>query len=108
MANAGTWTMVEIRCASCGTMFGVSNGLNDLRNADGGLFYCPNGHGQLYGRSVAKRKEEAEASAAAWEAEAQRLLEVCDGLRDQVAALKRAAAGGPGVSWWKRVARSGR
>ncbi len=38
----------RVNCCVCGTPFCMESQLNERRHSDGKLFYCPNGHDQLY------------------------------------------------------------
>jgi len=44
--------MVLVDCANCGTPFAMTELLNDRRRTDGGSFYCPNGHCNVYKESA--------------------------------------------------------
>ena len=50
-----TVTLVVMDCAQCGVVFAISDRLNTSRKESGESFYCPNGHGMTYGKSVADR-----------------------------------------------------
>jgi hypothetical protein len=87
-----TETMHSERCCTCLIWFEVPDAMHERRKADGQLFYCPNGHGQHYTASVASQLATVTAERDEWQKEAERLLEQCDLLRAQLAALQRAPA----------------
>ena len=75
-------------CASCGITFVMDPRLHELRQRDGGYFWCPNGHPQAFVSpkqpEVEKLREAlsvTERERAAWEAEAVRLLGELDAYR---------------------------
>ena len=39
-------------CYRCGIHFGLPDDFDDCRRKDGGIFYCPNGHPQIYSDSI--------------------------------------------------------
>lgn len=43
-------------CPSCAVVFGITEDLEARRRADGGKFYCPNGHWMTFGESEAERE----------------------------------------------------
>lgn len=43
-------SLVTVECFSCAVVFAMPQYLKDSRLYDGGTFYCPNGHGQVYSR----------------------------------------------------------
>lgn len=43
-----------VDCANCGTHFGLQKSLNARRTQDGKIFYCPNGHQNVYRQDNAK------------------------------------------------------
>lgn len=69
-------------CCLCGTEFALEKRLAQLRRNDGLDFYCPNGHAQYYTNGLAAQLGEARAESDRWRAEAQRLLEEVDRLRE--------------------------
>lgn len=40
--------LITQECCNCGIIFAMPERLNDKYRASGGIFYCPNGHGQGY------------------------------------------------------------
>lgn len=54
-----TITTIEEDCCVCGTTFHIDETLRDFRMKDGGLFYCPNGHGQSFADSTQSKLDEA-------------------------------------------------
>lgn len=48
-----TWTtsLYVTDCASCGVIFAFATELEQRRRADGGTFYCPNGHSMVFGNT---------------------------------------------------------
>lgn len=59
MARTMTYsdTLTVIDCCSCGMPFGVPTNWEQKRRADGGGFYCPNGHDLIFRESDVKRLE---------------------------------------------------
>lgn len=59
-----TSKLVVQACCDCGMMFGVEKSYDDRRRGDGGTFYCPAGHPQVYSEPSyirdRRRAEEAE------------------------------------------------
>ena len=47
----------EIVCYSCAVVFGMTKAQKANRLNDRGTFYCPNGHGQAYGKPTTDPKE---------------------------------------------------
>jgi hypothetical protein len=45
-------------CCKCGIVFAMPGYLKRRRYDEGGLFYCPNGHGQHYAKSEVQRLRE--------------------------------------------------
>jgi hypothetical protein len=45
----------SIECANCTIVFGVSPSFNIRRKQDQQLFWCPNGHSQVYSESETDR-----------------------------------------------------
>ncbi len=43
-----TATLVAVDCAECGTPFGMTDRLLAARQQDGAVFWCPNGHKNVY------------------------------------------------------------
>ena len=43
-----TATLVIIECYKCSMPFGVPRDFDRRNHQDGGTFYCPAGHGQIY------------------------------------------------------------
>jgi hypothetical protein len=43
-----TIELVSIECADCGMVFGVTPTFRQWRVGDHKVFYCPNGHGNIY------------------------------------------------------------
>ena len=58
-----------IECYKCGVTFGMAQQFNADRLRDGGTFYCPAGHGQVYGNSTKDQLEQARRNLA-WNREA--------------------------------------
>lgn len=50
-----TITLVTEECCNCGVLFGMTKEHQKQRRDDKQLFYCPNGHGQMY---MGKSKDE--------------------------------------------------
>ena len=44
-----TIELIPETCIDCGVVFGLSDGLKRQRRRDGETFYCPVGHGMVYG-----------------------------------------------------------
>lgn len=55
-----TATLEVTTCYKCGTPFGVESCLHRRLKERGETFYCPNGHGQVYTRSITQKLEDAE------------------------------------------------
>ena len=57
-----TLQMVVVDCANCGVFFGMTQEFESRRREDGKSFYCPHGHSNVYGNSLADqlKKKEAE------------------------------------------------
>lgn len=58
MSNLKLATVTEfatVECTNCGTMFAMTNDLDQNRQRSHTTFYCPNGHGQVY---AGKSREE--------------------------------------------------
>jgi hypothetical protein len=51
----GSLTLVEETCCNCFTHFAMDRALHDRSRAEGGTFYCPNGHGQHYTETEVQR-----------------------------------------------------
>ena len=67
-----TLSLNPVDCASCGVVFGMTQELQLRRRTDGGDFFCPNGHANVYkgGTLDQLRKEaiRAKANADQWAA----------------------------------------
>lgn len=50
--------LVHEECYACGTIFAMQASINSRRRADGGSFWCPNGHSQAYVKSEVARLRE--------------------------------------------------
>lgn len=48
---------VTLRCCSCGVSFALESTFQQERRNNGGNFYCPNGHTQVYRESTVKELE---------------------------------------------------
>ena len=53
-----TITTAEQTCCNCGTTFAMDEVLIELRRKDGAAFYCPNGHGMNFTKSIQKTLDE--------------------------------------------------
>jgi hypothetical protein len=53
-----TPTLVEMTCAACAVVFGVTPALRDLRKSDKSAFFCPNGHGVCFPKTTVDPKDE--------------------------------------------------
>lgn len=53
-----TVTLVIETCIDCGTPFGMEATLNNQLRRNGRVFYCPNGHTQVYAEPIEKRMEQ--------------------------------------------------
>lgn len=85
-------------CCRCGVWFGMPEHLNDMRRADQGQFFCPNGHSMSYTESEATklRRERDNAKQQLSRAEDERREAEARAERAEAAARrmkKRAAAG---------------
>lgn len=60
---ANETTLYIERCYLCATLFAMDTYLQQERKSDGRSFFCPNGHGQIYTKSLAAELEEAKRSA---------------------------------------------
>lgn len=69
---ANRW-LDPVPCASCGTVFAIEQELRQQRVKDGGDFYCPNGHVNVYRETEADglRKELERSRAAILRAESE-------------------------------------
>lgn len=59
----GSLTLVEETCCNCYTHFAMDQALNQNLLANGGTFYCPNGHGQHYTKTEVSRLKDKLANA---------------------------------------------
>lgn len=89
-------SMVMVHCCKCGTPFMMTTALNDACRKEGEskMFYCPNGHPQVYRKSAADRvREEMEAKLKFQEEEARVWMEDADkralALEDQKRRVKK-------------------
>jgi hypothetical protein len=48
----------NIECYKCGIVFGINRNFNKRLKENTNLFYCPNGHPQVYVKSTADRLAE--------------------------------------------------
>lgn len=98
-------TLVSVECGNCGIPFGLPTNLRDARYADGGGFYCPNGHRISWSETEAdrlrKKLDEAELTATRRLASIDRLKAERDhekarvnGYKGQLAKTKKRAAKG--------------
>lgn len=51
----GSLTLVEETCCNCFTHFAMDSDLRQRRLDEGGTFYCPNGHGQVFSESTVNK-----------------------------------------------------
>lgn len=76
--------MIEfITCSECGIYWGVPEHYLKSRCEDKGTFYCPNGHGQVFIKSLVEKEREARQRAE------QRLAQKEDELREEKAAKEK-------------------
>ena len=70
-------TLIIEECCECHVPFGMTQAMNDLMRRTGKLFYCPNGHPQLYTESTEQklRKEVEDAKAQAKRFEVKMMVE---------------------------------
>lgn len=53
-----TDTLTVMVCNGCGITFAMPEPFRKQRQADGGTWYCPNGHGRVYRKSLVTELEE--------------------------------------------------
>lgn len=56
-------TLVPVTCCKCGVTFGLVAGHHSDLQRSGNMFYCPNGHGQVYSDDLDKQLERAKQQA---------------------------------------------
>lgn len=44
--------MIELTCCVCGTVFTMADSIYHQRKRDGKVFFCPNGHSQIFTNSL--------------------------------------------------------
>ena len=102
--SAETILVIE-HCYHCGTPFGIESGLQKRFLQEGGTFYCPLGHGQIYAASTvdrlkqeltqaAKKLEQAETNARYYADRAEEALRSNSALRGVVTRTKNRIANG--------------
>jgi hypothetical protein len=64
-------TTMKVRCSTCGVVF--SSKVLNLREEDGLLFYCPNGHSLSFREAIEKERAEKEAEEKRIQTEVQEL-----------------------------------
>lgn len=91
-------TLTEIVCCNCSTHFAMDASLDQRLLETGGIFYCPNGHGQSYSDTeVAKLKRQNQAlrnSARYAEEEALRAKKEKTALKGQLTKTRNRIANG--------------
>ena len=55
MTTLVTVELVHMECGECGAVFGISQTKYRRCEDDGESWYCPNGHGRVFGTSEVKR-----------------------------------------------------
>ena len=50
-------TLVTENCCQCGVLYAMPRGMQENRRNNGGNFYCPNGHPQIYAKPRVKELE---------------------------------------------------
>lgn len=96
-----TETMYVETCCQCGVTFAFTTGYQAQKSKDGEIFYCPNGHGQHYSNSDAKKLKDAIATAKReeenanwWREQAEEKARSLSATRGQITKIKNRIAKG--------------
>lgn len=91
-------TLVPETCFKCGIAFGMPRDFQQFCKRDKTTFYCPNGHGQVYARTIEqdlrRDLEDAQRRAASAEGSAKRERHRADGYKGAMRKAKKRVANG--------------